>query len=199
MRIAGFSCHFQCLAASTLVALAGRVPAADVSSTAAPRFVLESADPGLSTNFPDKYVLNDFGCTGSNQSPPLRWRMAPPGTQSYVLTLFDMDEHNTPSGWWHWVVYDLPADTRELPAGAGVMDSKALPPSAHQGRTDLGTDSYHGPCPDKGDRPHRYVFTLYALRVAKLSVPPDPSGAMVVASLKEHLLGKATLVIHHAR
>jgi Raf kinase inhibitor-like YbhB/YbcL family protein len=199
VRVCGFSCRFEFVVASTLVSLGALVPAAEVSSAAARRFVLESADPGLSTRFPDKYVLNDFGCTGGNASPPLRWSAAPPGTQSFVLTLFDMDEHNTPSGWWHWVVYDLPADARELHAGAGVVDSKALPPAAHQGRTDLGSDAYHGPCPDKGDPPHRYVFTLYALNVATLSVPSDPSGAMVVASLKEHLLAKATLVIRHGR
>jgi Raf kinase inhibitor-like YbhB/YbcL family protein len=189
-------CALQFIVASSLGTL---LPAAPVSSAAARGFVLESADPGLSTGFPNKYVLNEAGCTGGNQSPPLRWSAAPAGTKSFVLTLFDMDEHNTPSGWWHWVVYDLPADTRELHAGAGVVDSKALAPPAHQGRTDLGTDAYHGPCPDKGDRPHRYVFTLYALNVANLSVPPGPSGAMVVYSLKEHLLGKATLVIRHGR
>ncbi len=104
----------------------------------------------------------------------MRWSGAPKGTQSFVVTLFDMDEHNTPSGWWHWVVYDLPANATELPAGAGVVNSKTLPAAAHQGRTDLGTDAYHGPCPDKGDKPHRYVFTIYALKVPKLSVPPDP-------------------------
>ena len=169
--------------------------------TAAPAasFVLTGADPEIGTKFPDKYTLNDFGCTGGNQSPPLRWSGAPKGTLSYVLTLFDLDEHNTPSGWWHWVVYNLPADAVELHAGAGVVDTKALPPGAHQGRTDLGTDAYHGPCPGKGDKPHRYVFTLYALNVAELSVPPHPSGAMVVYALQEHLLGKATLVVPHGR
>ncbi len=165
----------------------------------APDFVLTSGDPKLGPRFPDKYTLNDFGCSGGNESPALRWNGAPKGALSFVVTLFDMDEHNTPSGWWHWVVYDLPADAVELHAGAGVLDSKLLPPGTRQGRTDLGTDAYHGPCPEKGDEPHRYVFTIYALNVAELSVPPDPSGAMVVYSLQEHLLGKATLVVRHGR
>ncbi len=172
----------------------------NVSSASDAQFTLRSGDAALGkAQFPDKYILNDFGCTGGNQSPPLRWSGAPKGTQSFVVTLFDMDEHNTPSGWWHWVVYDLPANATELPAGAGVVNSKTLPAAAHQGRTDLGTDAYHGPCPDKGDEPHRYVFTIYALKVPRLSVPPDPSGAMVVYSLQEHLLGKATLVVRHGR
>jgi Raf kinase inhibitor-like YbhB/YbcL family protein len=163
-------------------------------------FVLKSGDPALGTaQFPDKYILNDFGCTGGNESPPLRWSGAPKGTQSFVVTLFDMDEHNTPSGWWHWVVYDLPANVSELATNTGVLDSKSLPARAHQGRTDLGTDAYHGPCPDKSDKPHRYVFTIYALKVPKLSVPADPSGAMVVYSLQEHLLGKASMIVHHGR
>jgi Raf kinase inhibitor-like YbhB/YbcL family protein len=187
-----------------VVVAGGFLPTVAVSSAPtqvpAANFVLASADPALGgTGFPEKYALNDFGCTGGNESPPLRWSGAPQGTLSYVLTLFDMDEHNTPSGWWHWVVYDLPPDSGELREGAGVVNSKTLPSPAHQGRTDLGTDAYHGPCPDKGDKPHRYVFTLYALNVAKLSVPADSSGAMVVYSLQEHLLGKTTLVIRHGR
>jgi Raf kinase inhibitor-like YbhB/YbcL family protein len=182
------------------VALAVALTAVNVSVAADAQFTLRSTDPALgATQFPEKYTLNDFGCTGGNESPPLRWSGAPSGARSFVVTLFDMDEHNTPSGWWHWVVYDLPAGVSELPAGAGVVNSKTLPAPAHQGRTDLGTDAYHGPCPDRGDEPHRYVFTIYALKVPKLSVPPDPSGAMVVFSLQEHLLGKATLTVRHRR
>ncbi len=162
-------------------------------------FMLTSPDRRLAMRFPDLYVLNDFGCSGGNESPPLQWSGAPRGTQSFVITLFDRDEHNTPSGWWHWVVYDLPADAGRLPAGAGALHSIALPPPALQGRTDLGTDAYHGPCPDKGDAPHRYVFTIYALNVATLPVPADSSGAMVVSTLREHLLGKAVLVVRHGR
>lgn len=73
--------------------------AASAAVAAEPQFVLQSADPTLSVaRFPDKYILNDFGCSGGNESPPLRWSGAPKGTQSFVVTLFDMDEHNTPSG-----------------------------------------------------------------------------------------------------
>jgi len=164
-----------------------------------PRFVLSSPDTTLADHFADKYVLNGFGCTGGNESPPLRWRGAPEGTRSFVVTLFDRDEHSTPSGWWHWVVYDIPADVAELAAGAGALHGSSLPPRALQGRTDLGTDAYHGPCPDRGDAPHRYVFTIYALKVAALPVPADSSGAMVVSSLREHSLGKATLTIRYGR
>ena len=115
------------------------------------------------------------------------------------MTLFDPDEHGDPSGWWHWIVYDLPANTHGLPKGAGTEHSTVFPTGTMQGRTDLGNDAYHGPCPDKGDPPHRYTFTIYALSVDKLDVPPDSSGAMVVSTAKEHLLGKAVFIAHYGR
>jgi Raf kinase inhibitor-like YbhB/YbcL family protein len=145
------------------------------------------------------YTLNLFGCTGGNMSPPLQWTGAPAGTKSFVVTLFDPDEHGDPSGWWHWIVYDLPASADHLPKGAGTAQSTVLPPGTLQGRTDLGTDAYHGPCPDKGDPPHRYTFTVYALSVEKLDVPADSSGAMVVSTAQEHVLDKAVFVAHYGR
>jgi Raf kinase inhibitor-like YbhB/YbcL family protein len=163
------------------------------------RFVLTSSDPQLAISVPLIYTAKTFGCTGGNSSPPLQWSGAPAGTKSFVVTLFDPDERSTPSGWWHWVVYDLPSDTRELPRGAGVEHSKALPAGALQGRTDLGEDAYHGPCPAKGDPPHHYTFTVYALSVEKLDVPADSSGAMVTSTAQDHLLGKAVFVAHYGR
>jgi Raf kinase inhibitor-like YbhB/YbcL family protein len=163
------------------------------------KFVLSSPDRQLAAKVPEVYTANVFGCTGGNMSPPLQWSGAPAETKSFVVTLFDPDEHGDPSGWWHWIVYDLPANTHSLPKGAGVERSTVLPAGTMQGRTDLGNDAYHGPCPDKGDPPHRYTFTIYALSVEKLDVPPDSSGAMVVSTAKDHLLGKAVFVAHYRR
>jgi len=148
---------------------------------------------------PEVYTANVFGCSGGNMSPPLQWSGIPAGTKSFVVTLFDPDEHGDPSGWWHWIIYNLPASVDKLPKGAGTEHSAVLPSGTMQGRTDLGNDAYHGPCPDKGDPPHRYTFTVYALSVEKLDVPPDSSGAMVVSTAKEHLLGKAVLIAHYGR
>jgi Raf kinase inhibitor-like YbhB/YbcL family protein len=168
---------------------------------AAPKstFSLSSADPQLAVSVPLIYTAKAFGCSGGNLSPELHWSGAPAATQSFVLTLFDRDERSTPSGWWHWVVYDLPKTTTNLPKGAGAEHSGALPAGTLQGRTDLGEDAYHGPCPAAGDPPHRYVFTIYALNVAKLPVPGDSSGAMVTSIVQEHLLGKAVFVAHYGR
>ena len=183
---------------AVLVLIAASATAAE-PGTSKNGFVLFTPDARLRTGMPDIYVANAFGCAGGNTSPPLAWRNAPAGTKSFVVTLFDRDERSTPSGWWHWVVYDLPADTDRLPAGAGSDHSSALPAGALQGRTDLGTAAYHGPCPAKGDPPHRYLFTVYALSVAKLAVDAGASGAMVTSTVQDALLGKATLVAHYGR
>jgi Raf kinase inhibitor-like YbhB/YbcL family protein len=175
------------------------VSRAQVKSAPKSKFVLSSPDAQVAAKVPEVYTANVFGCTGGNISPPLQWTGAPPGTRSFVVTLFDPDEHSTPSGWWHWVVYNLPATVDKLPKGAGSEHSSVLPPGTMQGRTDLGNDAYHGPCPDKGDSPHRYTFTVYALSVEKLDVPPDSSGAMVVSTAKDSLLGKAIFIAHYGR
>lgn len=162
-------------------------------------FVLRPADGELGMSVPSIYRANTFGCSGGNVSPALEWSGAPPGTESFVLTLFDRDELSTPSGWWHWVVYDLPKSVDRLPMGAGAEHSRKLPRGAQQGRSDLGKDAYHGPCPAKGDAPHRYVFTVYAVNVARLPVPPEPSGAMVTSIVQDHLLGKAEFIARYGR
>jgi Raf kinase inhibitor-like YbhB/YbcL family protein len=189
------------LVAAALVVAALLTNAALSASPHTPRssFILASSDPQLLAAVPEIYTAKAFGCSGGNQSPELHWSGAPPGTLSFVITLFDRDERSTPSGWWHWVVYDLPGGTARLAQGAGSERSTLIPAQALQGRSDLGEDDYHGPCPAKGDPPHRYVFTIYALNVAKLPVAPDSSGALVTSIAQEHLLGKAVLVAHYGR
>jgi Raf kinase inhibitor-like YbhB/YbcL family protein len=187
------------LCAIAVAALLCITTTVDALSASRSRFALSSSDPELAISVPQIYIAKAFGCTGGNTSPPLRWSGAPIGTKSFVLTLFDRDERSTPSGWWHWVVYDLPSTVDQLPAGAGAEHTQLLPPGALQGRSDLGEDAYHGPCPAKGDPPHRYVFTIYALNVAKLPVPADSSGAMVTSVAQDHLLAKAVFVAHYGR
>jgi Raf kinase inhibitor-like YbhB/YbcL family protein len=184
-------------AAAALMCVMGSDPVSAADAQAG--FVLKPVDTNLVTGMPLAYTLNAYGCTGGNTSPALEWSGAPEGTQSYVLTLFDPDERSTPSGWWHWAVYDLPKDSHGVAKGAGAEHSKTLPKGARHGRTDLGNLAYHGPCPDKGDPAHRYVFTLYALKVAKLPVKPGAPAAMVVSTAQESVLGKAVFEAHYAR
>jgi len=185
------------LALAALAAIA--ISTAQSSAAAEPAFVLSSPDPLVASHMPETYTAAAFGCTGHNQSPPLAWHGAPKGTQSFVLTLFDRDERSTPSGWWHWVVYDIPAGTDSLPAGVGSLSRHALPMLTLQGRSDLGENAYHGPCPAAGDPPHRYVFTIYALKIKKLPVPADSSGAMVTSTAQDYVIGKAVFIAHHGR
>src|ERR1700691_5639265 len=123
--------------------LAHARPTAQAKSAATSRFVLSSPDSRLAAKVPEEYTANLFGCTGGNMSPPLQWTGTPAGTKSFVVTLFDPDERSTPSGWWHWVVYDLPANVDKLPIGAGAEHGSLLPHGALMGRTDLRNDAYH--------------------------------------------------------
>lgn len=184
--------------AIALTLLAG-ITALAARSASPSHFTVTPIDAKLGDGIPQVYVADAFGCHGGNTSPALHWSGAPAGTLSFAVTLFDRDERSTPSGWWHWVVYDLPKNTHDLALGAGQEHSTLLPAGAQQGRTDLGTDAYHGPCPAKGDPPHRYVFTVYALNVAKLPAPAEASGAMVTSVAQDHLLAKAVFVAHHGR
>ena len=142
---------------------------------------------------PGKNVFNGFGHSGENQSPQLEWADAPEGTQSFALTMYDPDAP-TGSGFWHWVVVDLPATTTELPSGIG-SGTATLPAGARQTRTDMGNQGYIGAAPPPGPQ-HRYIFTLYALKVDKLPVPDDASGAMVGMMTGMNALDKATLTVN---
>jgi phosphatidylethanolamine-binding protein (PEBP) family uncharacterized protein len=109
-----------------LVAAVGIVTA-QVKSAPRSHFVLPSPDARLAVRVPEEYTANVFGCTGGNISPALQWSGALAGTKSFVITLFDPDVPDTGSGWWHWVVYDVPAKVNSLPKGAGAEHSSMLP------------------------------------------------------------------------
>ncbi|TWI61553.1 phospholipid-binding protein, PBP family [Pseudoduganella lurida] len=143
-------------------------------------------------------LYQGFGCTGGNRSPQLAWRDAPAGTKSFVITAYDPDAP-TGSGWWHWVVFDLPAATRSLESGAGQADGTALPAGARQGRNDFGTQDFGGACPPAGDKPHRYVFTVHALKVEKLDVPADASPALIGFMVHANRIGSAQVTARYGR
>ncbi len=147
---------------------------------------------------PAEQVFNGFGCSGANRSPALEWQHAPAGTRSFAVTAYDPDAP-TGSGWWHWVVYNLPASTTGLPEGAGAVDAPRLPAGAVQGRTDFGNAGYGGACPPPGAKAHRYVFTVHALKVDRLDVPADASPAMVGFFLTMNRLGSARIEARYGR
>jgi Raf kinase inhibitor-like YbhB/YbcL family protein len=144
---------------------------------------------------PDQYVLNGFGCSGANHSPALSWSGAPQGTKSFAITVYDPDAP-TGSGWWQWVVFNIPPSTTSIPEGNGSTTD--LPPDAVQGMTDLGKPGYGGPCPPPG-KPHRYVFTVHALKTDRLDLDERASGAMVGFNLGQNTIGKASVTLRHGR
>jgi Raf kinase inhibitor-like YbhB/YbcL family protein len=132
------------------------------------------------------------GCGGKNISPALSWSGAPNGTKSFALSIYDPDAP-TGSGFWHWVVFNIPADVTSLTKGAGDPKSDAAPKGAVQSRTDFGTPGYGGPCPPKGDNPHHYQITIFALDTDKIDADENSTAAFVGFNLHFHTLAKATL------
>jgi Raf kinase inhibitor-like YbhB/YbcL family protein len=143
-------------------------------------------------------VFSGFGCTGGNVSPALSWQGAPKDAKSFAVTVYDPDAP-TGSGWWHWLVFNLPADTTGLKKGAGDPKAGLLPAGAVQSRTDYNQPGYGGPCPPVGDKPHRYIFTVYALKVDTLPLDENSPAAMVGYYLHQNMLGKAVLQGRYGR
>jgi len=141
------------------------------------------------------FVLSaDFGfsCAGANKSPHLRWSGAPEGTKSFAVTCYDPDAP-TGSGFWHWLVVNIPPNINELALGAGSAVG-TLPAGALQTRTDFGKPGYGGPCSPPGSHPHRYPFTVFAVKADKLPVAADTSAAIVGFNLNFNTLAQATIM-----
>lgn len=141
-----------------------------------------------------EFVLSEdygFGCGGGNRSPHLGWSGAPQGTKSFTLTCYDPDAP-TGSGFWHWLVVNIPADVSALVMGSG--DGSGIPAGALQTRTDFGQPGWGGPCPPEGDHPHRYLFTIHAVSEETLAVETDTMPAVVGFNLHFATIESATLM-----
>ncbi|UQX00520.1 YbhB/YbcL family Raf kinase inhibitor-like protein [Streptomyces sp. RerS4] len=154
-------------------------------------FTVTSADLAPGAELGEAQVL-----TGGNVSPELRWEGFPEGTKSFAVTCFDPDAP-TGSGFWHWVLFDLPASVTALPAGAGSGDFEGLPEGAVHVRNDYGTRDFGGAAPPRGER-HRYVFTVYAVDREHLGPDEDSSPAVVGFHLRFHAIGRAQLIGEYA-
>ncbi len=146
----------------------------------------------------DDQVASGFGCTGKNISPELNWKGAPEGTKSFALTVYDPDAP-TGSGFWHWVIFNISPTTTSLPAGAGDPSKPGAPAQSIQVRGDAGAAGYFGPCPPQGDKPHHYIFTLFALKLDKLPLDNTASGALVGFYLNANVLAKASFTATYGR
>ena len=166
------------------------------SLATAQNFTLQSNDLGGQATA--REVFNGFGCEGENVSPHLSWKDAPEGTKSFAITMYDPDAP-TGSGWWHWLVFDIPADVMALDSGAGNPEMKLLPETTIQAKTDYGTTGYGGPCPPEGHGLHQYIVTVYALKTDKLGIDDTVSPAIVGYYLNANALAKASIVFYHQR
>ena len=146
-----------------------------------PQFSLTSTDVTAGQPIPQQPF---WGCDGSTESPQLSWSGAPSATQSYSVTVFDVDAP-TGSGFWHWVAWDLPSSVTLLPTGA------VLPAGAVNGENDGGGLGYTGPCPPAGDVTHHYHFTVVALDVPSLGLDATTHAAVVGFNLGRHALASA--------
>lgn len=148
--------------------------------------------------FAPAQVYDGFGCTGGNRSPALSWSGAPAGTESFAITMYDPDAPSG-SGWWHWILFDIPPAATDLAEGAGAPGSTAAPGGSVAGPNDFGSTGYGGPCPPAGSGAHHYQITVFALDVAKLDVPKDASAALIGFNLNAHALARARLTVPFSR
>ena len=142
--------------------------------------------------------FNGFGCSGENSSPQLSWSNAPEGTKSFAITMYDPDAP-TGSGFWHWVVFDIPANVSELVKNAGNVSLNLAPKGAVQSITDYGIKGFGGPCPPEGHGYHEYIITVFALKTDKLGLNDSINPAIVGFNLWNQTLAKASIVMYYKR
>jgi Raf kinase inhibitor-like YbhB/YbcL family protein len=183
---------------ASILFVAVSIFSASMAARAEGSFRLTSPDVSPQAPIGNAYVLNGFGCKGGNRSPALAWQGAPAGTQSYALTVFDPDAP-TGKGWWHWVVINIPARVSSLATGAGEGDGTKLPAGSRQIGNDFGGAAYGGPCPPAGDKPHRYVFTMHALKAPHLDVPADATAASTNSAIHSNAIADASFTVRYGR
>ncbi len=165
-----------------------------VANVQAEGFYLSSLD--VQGQISNHQVFNSFGCSGKNISPQLHWENAPAGTKSFAVTVYDPDAP-TGSGWWHWVVFNIPDSVDTLKTGAS--GSKQMPVGAIESSTSYGAQGFGGACPPEGDKPHRYIFTVHALDIAKIEQDAKARPELIGFFINSHAIAKASIMAYYGR
>lgn len=163
------------------------------SNVMAEGFYLTSTD--IKGQISNDQVFNGFGCSGKNISPQLSWKNAPAGTKSFAITAYDPDAP-TGSGWWHWLAFNIPDAVDHLKTGAS---NKAMPAGVIESTTSYGAKGFGGACPPKGDKAHRYIFTVYALNTKEIKQDAGATPALIGYFLNSHAIAKASIMAYYGR
>ncbi len=155
-----------------------------------------SSDIAHNSTLTNAQVANGFGCQGQNISPELHWANAPAGTKSYAITAYDPDAP-TGSGFWHWAVFNIPADANKLERNVAQTPEK-LPHAATQSYNSTGEANFIGACPPMGDKAHRYIFTIYALNTT-LELTAKTTPEILGFTLNGKVLAKSQLIGYYKR
>ena len=145
-------------------------------------------------------IYNGFGCSGQNISPEINISNVPKDAKSLAITIYDPNAP-TGSGWWHWIVYDVPTSTKTIASG---QDKEIAPwvsfgKEGMFGRNDFGTQNYGGPCPPVGHGIHHYILTVYALSVEKLNLPKNASAALIGFNINSNTIDQASITAIYKR
>ncbi len=164
----------------------------------ADEFLIKSSDIKPNSTITNQHVFNGFGCEGKNISPQISWKNAPKEAKSFALTVYDPDAP-TGSGWWHYLAVNIPTTYKNLPANFAKQNQFKIEDNISQIRNDFGIYNFGGPCPPKGDKPHRYIFTIFALKVEKLEVPESATAALAGYMINQNALAKASFEATYGR
>jgi Raf kinase inhibitor-like YbhB/YbcL family protein len=157
-------------------------------------FTLTSDDLGGQLGLNQEF--NGFGCSGKNISPSLKWVDAPANTKSFAITMYDPDAP-TGSGWWHWLVFNIPKTATTITANASALHT--LPKGSLESATSYGVSGFGGACPPKGDKAHRYIITIFALDVDTLDLKADATPEIVGYYLNAHAIQKSSIISYYGR
>jgi Raf kinase inhibitor-like YbhB/YbcL family protein len=208
IAVASFGAVAGCSAGNGSASSSGGRTATDVAATQSalrgpnpyeflpkvPSFTLGSQTVRNGRPLPTPQLSGILGVPGGqDMSPQLSWSGFPAATKSFVVTMYD-PQAPTGSGFWHWIVTDIPATTTSLPLNAGVPNSALLPAGAVQLNDDAGAARYIGGAPPKGSGVHDYYLTVTALDVAASGVGPSASGALLGFTIGSHTIARATII-----